>query len=143
MEEEARSKSAIIFIFHKVFREFFCRMFMDCETAESICHPSVIPEAPLQSQQRLNLSSSVLITSQEGKKYSFQDIHVPAKKLRIFNSTAQIRRKRSDGEISTNVLLLSLGQKTDSSLFGQSIEEILHSRASFQDTEKRHLLKKL
>lgn len=134
MEEEARNKSAIIFIFHKIFREFFCRMFMDCETVESICHPRSSPAVLVETQ----LSISVLITSQEGRKYSFQHFHVPAKKLKIFNSAAEIRRKRSDVEISTNMLLLSLGRKTDSSLFGQSIEETLHSRAGFQDTEKRH-----
>lgn len=97
MEEEAKSKSAVIFIFHKgVFRDSFHRMFMDCETVESFCHPRSSPAVSGKLLFCFTLSTAVLITSQEGRKYSLLHIHVSihAKKLEFLLSCTDKEEKK-------------------------------------------------
>lgn len=64
------------------------------------------------------------------------------KKLKIFYSPVETRRKRSDVGISTNLSNLFFlplqKKKKNSGLFGQATEEALHSQVGFQDVEERH-----
>lgn len=123
MEEETRNNLAIILSLHKgVLRESLCRMLWSVEQWEV----PIIPEAPLKSQKSWY---SVLVYSvqywsppRRNKLFSLAYPCTCKKNLKIFYSPAEIRKERSEVEISTNLSNLFsflLAQKSGSVLYGE------------------------
>lgn len=132
MEEEARNKSAIIFIFHKVSENFS----VECLWTVKQWKASVIPEAPCSLSGDLVIHFSINHLPRREKVFSFQHFHSHAKVIKIFNSAAEIRRKGVMWKFPLICYFFPLGKKLIQVYLASPQRKPLHSRAGFQIPKK-------